>query len=550
MSGPVNPSEPFIRRPVATSLLAAAILLSGLVAYTQLPVAPLPRVDFPTISVSAGLPGASPETMASAVAAPLERRLGRIAGVNEITSQSSLGATSLTLQFALERDVEAAARDVQAAINAATGDLPPNMPTRPRYQKVNPSDAPVLILSLTSETLTLAQVYDAATSVLAQKISQVSGVGQVFVGGGQQPAVRVQVDPVALAGTGLTLEDVRAALAAANVNQPKGNLDGPRQDWALATNDQLASAASFRPLVIAYKNGAPIRLGEVAQVVDGVENAQLAGWAGVAPAGGGAAALRPAIIVNVQRQPGANIIEVTDAIHKLLPQLRASMPQAIDVSVLADRTQTVRASVDDVRMTLVLTIGLVVGVIYFFLGSLRATVIPGVAVPLSLIGTFGVMKLWGFSLDNLSLMALTISTSSTRRVTTTTKIQPRETPSRRRPMRSRSLRLRSMRVHRSSGCSSAMVFPSPSSGACSTATSSSAPTACAPRVTSISLGALRNPCRTIACVRYAALTLPRTRSCSSLSLVVSAIFVASRLNRWTTPSHFSCSPRASLINLR
>ena len=404
-------SEPFIRRPVATTLLMVGLMLAGLTGYRALPVAALPQVDYPTIVVSTQLPGASAETMASAVTTPLERQFGQMPSLSQMTSVSSFGSSQITLQFTLDRDIDAAQQDVQAAINASSNLLPRTLPAPPTYSKSNPADQPILTLSVTSETLPLAEVDDFADSVLAQKVSQVAGVGLVTIGGGQKPAVRVQVDPVALAGTGLTIEDVRLAIAAANVNQPKGNLDGPRQDWAIATNDQLASAASFRPLIIAYKDGAAVRLSEVATVIDGVENAQLAGWAGVAAVPGAPpAVLRRAIIVNVQRQPGANIIEVTDNIKKLLPQLRASMPQAIDVAVLSDRTETVRASVDDVQFTLLLTIALVVGVIYLFLGSLRATIIPGVAVPLSLIGTFGVMKLWGFSLDNLSLMALTIST--------------------------------------------------------------------------------------------------------------------------------------------
>ncbi len=421
-------SEPFIRRPVATTLLMFGLMLAGLTGYRTLPVAALPQVDYPTIVVATQLPGASAETMASAVTTPLERQLGQMPSLAQMTSVSSFGSSQITLQFTLDRDIDAAQQDVQAAINAASNLLPRTLPAPPTYSKSNPADQPILTLSVSSDTLPLAEVDDFADSVLAQKISQVSGVGLVTIGGGQKPAVRVQVDPVALAGTGLTIEDIRLAIAAANVNQPKGNLDGARQDWALATNDQLASAASFRPLIIAYRSGAPVRLSEVATVIDGVENAQLAGWAGTTAAGRAASQLadprapgsraapapggqlRRAIIVNVQRQPGANIIEVTDHIKKLLPQLRASMPQAIDVGILADRTETVRASVNDVQFTLLLTIGLVVAVIYLFLGSLRATFIPGVAVPLSLIGTFGVMKLWGFSLDNLSLMALTIST--------------------------------------------------------------------------------------------------------------------------------------------
>ena len=393
-------SEPFIRRPVATTLLMIGLMLGGITGYFQLPVAALPQVDYPTIVVSTQLPGASADTMASAVTTPLERQFGQVPSLTQMTSVSSFGSSQITLQFALDRDIDAAEQDVQAAINAATNLLPRTLPAPPTYSKSNPADQPILTLAVSSETLPLAAVSDFADSVLAQKMSQVSGVGLVTMAGGQKPAVRVQVDPVALAGTGLTLEDVRTAIAASNVNQPKGNLDGPRQDYAIATNDQLADAASFSPLIIAYKDGSPVRLGDVANVIDGVENAQLAGWSGK----------RRAVIVNVQRQPGANIIEVTDDIKALLPRLRASMPQAIDIEVLSDRTVTVRASVHEVQFTLVLTLFLVVAVIYLFLGSLRATVIPGVAVPLALIGTFGVMWFVGYSLNNLSLMALTIST--------------------------------------------------------------------------------------------------------------------------------------------
>ncbi|MGE5186185.1 MAG: multidrug efflux RND transporter permease subunit [Acidobacteriota bacterium] len=399
-------SEPFIRRPVATTLLVFGLLLAGITGYEQLPVAALPQVDYPTIVVATSLPGASAETMASAVTTPLERQFGQMPSLAQMTSISSFGSSQITLQFSLDRDIDAAEQDVQAAINAASNLLPRTLPAPPTYSKSNPADQPILTLAVSSPTLPLAQVDDFADSVLAQKISQVSGVGLVTIGGGQKPAVRVKVDPERLAGSGLSLEDVRTALAAANVNQPKGNLDGPRQDWALATNDQLATAASFRPLIIAYKSGSPVRLEDVANVVDGVENDQLAGWAG----------RTRAIILSVQRQPGANIIEVTDHVKALLPQLKASMPRSMDVTILSDRTETVRASVHDVKFTLVLTILLVVAVIYLFLGSARATVIPGVAVPLSLVGTFGCMKLFGslgwmqFSLDNLSLMALTIST--------------------------------------------------------------------------------------------------------------------------------------------
>jgi hydrophobe/amphiphile efflux-1 (HAE1) family protein len=393
-------SEPFIRRPVATSLLAAALLLAGGAAYGLLPVAPLPRVDFPTINVSAGLPGASPETMASAVATPLERRFGRIAGLSEITSVSSLGSTSLTLQFDLDRDVDAAARDVQAAINAAAGDLPANLPTRPNYRKVNPSDAPILILSVTSDTLPLSQVFDAANTILAQKIAQVPGVGQVFVGGGQQPAVRVQVDPGALAGVGLGLEDVRTALAQATVDQPKGALHGPTQMMVVAANDQLGAAATFAPLVIAYRNGSPVRLGDVATLRDGVENERVAGWIDG----------RRAVVMLVRRQPGANIIDVIERVKALLPDLTRAISPAIDVRVAIDRSRTIRASVHDVQVSLLISVVLVVGVVFAFLRSARATAIPSIVVPLALVSTFGGMYLLGYSLDNLSLMALTIST--------------------------------------------------------------------------------------------------------------------------------------------
>jgi multidrug efflux pump len=376
------------------------VALAGMLGYRQLPVAALPQVDYPTIVVATNLPGASAETMASAVTTPLERQFGQMPSLTQMTSVSSFATSQITLQFSLDRNIDAAEQDVQAAINAASNLLPATLPAPPTYSKSNPADTPVLTLAVSSDSMPLSQVDDYADSVLAQKIAQVSGVGLVSLNGGQKPAVRVQVDPLALAGTGLSLEDVRLALAAANVNQPKGNVDGARQDYTIATNDQIDKAEGFRPLVIAYKNGAPIRLSEVAAVVDGVENAQLAGWANQ----------KRAVIINVQRQPGANIIEVTDRIKKLLPQLSASMPQGIDVSVLSDRTETVRASVTDVQFTLMLTVVLVVLVIYVFLRSFRATIIPGVAVPLSLIATFGVMHLAGFSLNNLSLMALTIST--------------------------------------------------------------------------------------------------------------------------------------------
>ena len=393
-------SEPFIRRPVATALLTVGLMLAGLVGYRQLPVAALPQVDYPTIVVATLLPGASAETMASAVTTPLERQFGQMPSLTQMTSVSSFASSQITLQFNLDRSIDSAEQDVQAAINAASNLLPRTLPSPPTYSKSNPADTPILTLSVTSDVLPLDQVDDATDSILAQKISQVGGVGLVTINGGQKPAVRVQVDPAALAGAGLSLEDVRQVVVASNVNQPKGNIDGPRQNFALATNDQLFKADSFRGLILAYKNGAPIRLSDVSDVVDGVENSQLAGWAN----------LKRAIIVNVQRQPGANVIQVADNVKKLLPQLKATMPQGIDVQILSDRTETVRASVDDVQLTLLLTIVLVVAVIYVFLRSVRATIIPGIAVPLSLLGTFGVMYLFGYSLNNLSLMALTIST--------------------------------------------------------------------------------------------------------------------------------------------
>jgi multidrug efflux pump len=393
-------SEPFIRRPVATSLLMVGLLLAGIVAFRQLPVAPLPQVDYPTLVVSTTLPGASAETMASSVTSALERQLGAMPGLAQMTSMSSFGTSQITLRFSLDRPIAAAEQDVQAALNAASSLLPRSLPSPPTYSRSNPADTPVLTLAVWSRSLPLSQVDDQADSILAQKISQVVGVGLVTLNGRQKPAVRVQVDPAALAGTDLTLEDVRAAIAAANVHQPAGNIDGPRQNYTLATNDQLTAAEGFRSVVLAYRDGAPIRLREVARVVDAAENAQLAGWANG----------QRAVILNVQRQPGANIIDVTDRVKALLPRLRAALPQGVEVTVVSDRTETIRASVEDVEFTLALTIGLVVLVIFLFLRNVRATVIPGVAVPLSLVGTFGVMYALGYSLNNLTLMALTIST--------------------------------------------------------------------------------------------------------------------------------------------
>ena len=396
----MNFSELFIRRPVATALLMFGLLLAGILAYRQLPVAALPQVDYPTIVVSTLLPGASADTMASAVTTPLERQFGQMPSLTQLTSVSSFGSSSITLQFNLDRDIDAAEQDVQAAINAASNLLPRTLPAPPTYSKSNPADTPILSLGISSDTIPLDQVSDFADSILAQKISQVSGVGLVSLNGGQKPAVRVQADPGALAAVGLSLEDVRALITQANVNQPTGNIDGPRQTFMIDVDDQLTKAEGYRAIVIAYRNGAPVRLRDVASVVDSVENDALAGWAGT----------KRAVILNVQRQPGANIIEVADRVKALLPQLRAVLPQSIEVRVLSDRTETVRASVDDVQFTLLLTIGLVVAVIFVFLRDLRATLIPAVAVPLSLVGTFGVMYVLGYSLDNLSLMALTIST--------------------------------------------------------------------------------------------------------------------------------------------
>jgi hydrophobe/amphiphile efflux-1 (HAE1) family protein len=396
----VNISGPFVRRPIATTLLAAAILLAGIAAFSNLPVAPLPRVDFPTINVSAGLPGASPETMASSVATPLERRFGRIAGLTEMTSSSALGATSITMQFDLDRDITSAARDVQAAINAASGELPPNLPSLPTYRKVNPSDAPILIVGLSSETLPLSQVYDTANTILAQKVSQVDGVGQVFVGGGQQPAVRVQVDLDALAALGLGMQDVRTALAASTVNRPEGVLANDQSMLVLRSNDQLFGAEAFRKVIIATRGAAIVRLGDVAKVFDDVENNRVAGWVDG----------HRAVLMMIRRQPGANILETIDRIKALLPVLATSISPSIKMEIAQDRSGTIRASVHDVEGTLLLSIALVILVVLFFLRSPRATFIPAVAIPLSLCGTFAVMYLIGYSIDNLSLMALTIST--------------------------------------------------------------------------------------------------------------------------------------------
>ena len=396
----MNVSRPFILRPVATTLLMAAILLAGAVAYRQLSVSALPQVDYPTIQVVTFYPGASPDVMASSVTAPLERQFGQMPGLKQMSSTSSGGSSVVTLQFSLDLSLDVAEQEVQAAINAAFNFLPKDLPNPPVYSKVNPADAPILTLALTSKTMTLPQVEDLADTRFAQKISQLPGVGLVRISGGQRPAVRIQANPTALASYGLTLEDLRAVVGGANVNQAKGGFDGPRQAAVIGANDQLLSSRDYMPLIIAYRNGAPVRLTDVAEVIDDAENVNQAAWMNTSPA----------VIVNIQRQPGANVIEVVDRIKKLMPQLRSSLPSAVDISVLTDRTTTIRASVRDVQIELMLAVALVVMVIFLFLRNLPATVIPSIAVPLSLVGTFGAMYLLGFSLNNLTLMALTIST--------------------------------------------------------------------------------------------------------------------------------------------
>ncbi|MEY2413682.1 MAG: multidrug efflux pump [Acidobacteriaceae bacterium] len=393
-------SSPFIRRPIGTSLLTFALLLSGALAFTALPVAPLPQVEFPVIQVGAGLPGASPETMASAVATPLERQFGRIAGVNQMTSTSQLGSTSIVLQFDLNRNIDAAGRDVQAAINAARSQLPSYLPGNPTYRKANPSDAPVLIFALTSDTVTLPRMYDAADSILAQKLSQVEGVGQVFVGGGARPAVRAEANPMLLNKLGIGLAQVRTALGAANANKPKGQIGDASTAWSIQDNDQLMQSDQYRSVIVAYNNGAAVRLNDVADVQDSVEDTHNVGLANG----------KPAVLLIVSRQPGANIIATVDRVRAMLPALQSSISPAIDLRIVLDRTVTVRASVHDIEVTLLLSIVLVILVVFAFLRTVRATLIPSVAVPLSLVGTFGVMYLFGYSLDNLSLMALAIST--------------------------------------------------------------------------------------------------------------------------------------------
>ncbi|EKN4694977.1 multidrug efflux RND transporter permease subunit MdtC [Yersinia ruckeri] len=390
----------FITRPVATTLLTLAITLSGIIGFSLLPVSPLPQVDFPVISVSASLPGADPETMASSVATPLERALGRIAGVNEMTSSSSLGSTRIILQFDLNRDINGAARDVQAALNAAQSLLPSGMPNRPTYRKVNPSDAPIMILTLTSDTYNQAQLYDLASTKLAQKIAQTAGVSDVSIGGSSLPAVRIELNPSALFNQGVSLDAVRQSIAAANVRRPQGSVEADRQRWQVQANDEIKTAAGYRPLIIHYNNGSPVRLSDVANVVDSVQDVRNAGMSDG----------KPAILLVVSREPGANIIATVNRIRAELPALRASIPAAVQLNIAQDRSPTIRASLDEVEQSLIIAITLVILVVFLFLRSGRATLIPAVAVPVSLIGTFTAMYLCGFSLNNLSLMALTIAT--------------------------------------------------------------------------------------------------------------------------------------------
>ena len=396
----MSPSRTFILRPVATSLLMAAILLAGGVAYKQLPVSALPEVDYPIIQVLTFYPGASPDVIASAVTAPLERQFGQVPGLNQMTSTSSGGCSVIVMQFALNLNIDVAEQEVQEAINAAQTYLPKDLPAPPIYSKSNPADAPILTLALTSKSLPLTEVEDMADTRLAQKISQIPGVGLVSISGGQKPSVRIQANPTALSSFGLNLEDVRTALMQTTLNQAKGNFDGPQKAYQINGNDQLIKSQDYQSVVVAYRNGAPVLLKDIASIVDGAENVRQAAWMNSVPA----------VILNIQRQPGANIIQVVDSIRARLPQLKTTLPAAIDMSVLTDRTATIRASVKDVQFELMLTIGLVVMVIFLFLRTLSATIIPSIAVPLSIVGTFGAMYMLGYSLNNLTLMALTIST--------------------------------------------------------------------------------------------------------------------------------------------
>ncbi len=396
----MNISKIFIERPVATTLLTAGIALAGAFAYLQLPVAPLPRVDYPTISVSASLPGADPETVSTSVAEPLERYLGEIADVTEITSQSSTGQTRITLQFDLDRDINGAARDVQAAINAAAADVSTSLSSNPTYRKVNPADAPLMILALTSETLTRGQLYDAASNVLQQRLSQLDGIGQVSIGGATLPAVRVELNPAAMFRYGIGFEDVRAALASANANSPKGAIEEGARRFQLYTNDQATHASEYRPLLVAYRNGSAVRLSDIADVEDSVQDLRNEGRANG----------QPSVLVILSRQPGANIIDTVDQVKAELPQLQAALPSDVNLSIVSDRSATIRASLRDTKWTLLLAVCLVTFVVFLALGDVRAALVPAVVVPISLIGTFSGMYLLGFSLDNLSLMALTIAT--------------------------------------------------------------------------------------------------------------------------------------------
>src|SRR5512143_23758 len=396
----MNFSAPFIRRPIATTLLTIGLALAGIIGFRLLPVAALPQVDFPTIQVSAALPGASPETMATSVAAPLERQFGRIAGVTDMTSTSFLGSTNIVLQFDLDRNIDGAARDVQAAINAARGNLPSNLPANPTYRKVNPADAPILIFGLTSDTLPIGKLYDIASTVLQQRLSEIQGVGQVFVGGSSLPAVRIDVNPSALSRYGLGLEDVRTTLRTTNVRRPKGELQDGDRRWQIETNDQLNNAAEFRPIILHSNKGAVLRLSDIATVEDGTEDLFTAGVANN----------KPAVLLVLFRSPGANIIETVERVNEVMPQLAAALPAAVDLRLMLDRSPPIRASLRDVERALLTAVALVIVVVFLFLGNVRAALIPSVAVPVSLIGTAGVMYLLDYSLENLSLMALTIVT--------------------------------------------------------------------------------------------------------------------------------------------
>ncbi len=393
-------SSPFIRRPVATTLLTIAVAFAGILGFNQLSVAPLPQVDYPTISISASLPGASPETMAATVATPLERALGRIAGVSEMTSSSSLGQTNISLQFDLSRDINGAANDVQAAINAAQSLMPSGMPRNPTYRKVNPADSPIMVLTMTSDTMTRPQLYDVAASILSQKISQLDGVGNVNIGGSSLPAVRIELNPSRMSDYGIGYEDVRSIIVTNNVNRPKGLIEFGEHSWQIQANDQAVRAVDYKPLIVCYRNGAPVILSEIAEITDGSEDIRNTGMASG----------KPAVLLTIFRQPGANIIETVDSIHAILPLLRASIPANINLEVALDRTPTIRASLHEVEKSLIVSIILVVMVVFLFLGNLRATLIPSIAVPISLIGTFSIMYLLGYSLNNISLMALTVAT--------------------------------------------------------------------------------------------------------------------------------------------